>query len=265
MDVEENDEVILTQEREFKPTEGFEDWVDEEEAEQLSDQSSHDAENQTSGNGSSINMQILIPLIIVGVVIMILLVVILGKNFKKKPTEEDYQHLDDMLSSDVEETFRYETWEIEALRKAGYTGYEIEDYQFAEIDAEYLIEDAAEQRKAQYEAEIVPYLEASSDEFKNLMNKTWVGMDEFEINGEDAETWSYVVGKYNVDYEKIGARGMQCFIKLYFDDGSSAFITLPPDRYAAIAQKGNMLVELKECIMSNGMHVIVEAKEVAIY
>lgn len=264
MNVEENNEEILTQEREFKPTGGFEDWEDEANEEGGDDKQPDTADDFGEAKKSKFSPQILVPLGIVGVVVIIVLFIVVSGLFKKKPAEEDYSHLDEMLTPDAEETFMYTAQELQDLRDAGYTGNEIEDYQFAEIDAEYLIEEAAASRKAQYESEIVPYFEAASDEFKSLLRRTWVGMDEFEIPEGDSDTWTYIVGKFNVDYEKIGARGLQCFIKIYLEDESEGFMTLPPDRYTAIADSGNMIVELKQCIMSNNIKVIVEAKEVMV-
>ena len=267
---------ILEQERVYRPT-GFEDLDEtiEFEEEQVDDtsfenDSIEDSDSEESNKFitlfKSINPKILVVGVIVIMILFIIAVFVGKKSLEEKKEQELQEHADAIISGEqvtVEEVFAYTQAEIEALRLAGYTGVEIDDYEFEEVDAQSLIKAAEEARKAQHEAEIVPYLNSASDEFKVLRSNTWVGLEEFDIP-EDKETWQYYIETYNVDYQKVAAAGMQCFVKFYLPDGNVGFFTLSPDRYISIADSGNMVIRVKYCAMSNGIQVITDVEEVLV-
>lgn len=267
MKVEETNDEILYQERKYDPIGDIGDLSENTDIVE-EDEPKHKDGDDVIRPKSSNNLKMLVPIGIIGFVIIVVVVVIaMSKKSSDKPSEEDYEHLDEMLASTdyYVEMFSYTDEEIEALRQAGYTGYEIEDNEFNEVPAEELLNEAAEQRKALYEKEIVPYLDAASDEFKELQDKTWLALDEFEIPEDlNENNISYVTSNVNVDYVKIGTLGMQCFIKYRMANGNVGFMTMTPDRYKAIDYSGNMVLNITYCTLSNGIDVITSAREVIV-
>ena len=262
----------IRQERHFQPTGDIKDDFDFEDDEVVSEDTASDSSDSEDKDPDEIEMKKkldikkLLPIILAVAVLFLIVVIVLSKSMKDKKQQELEEHADELLEPDTameEELFQYTDDEVEALREAGYTGYEIDDFEFNEVDAQSLINEAAEKRKAMYEQELVPYLDSASEEFKDLKNKTWLCLDNFEIPS-DTESWQYEQENYNVDYEKIGSRGLQCFIKFYLEDGGVGFTTVTPERYVTLADKGNMVLNIKYCIMSNGNKVIVSAEEVRI-
>lgn len=267
------DNSMLEQERVYKPT-GFEDLEDSTNIEDLDDnkQETDDmGESPVEGNKfitllKTINPKILLIVGIAIVGIFIVAVFVGKKNLEKQKEQELLNRADEIISGEqviVEEVFAYTAEEIEDLRLAGYTGVEIDDFEFEEIDAQSLIKSAEEARKAKYEAEIVPYLNSASDEFKYLESNTWVGLEKFDIP-DDKENWQYYIETYNVDYQKVAAAGMQCFIKFYLPDGNVGFFMMSPDRYVSLADSGNMVIRVKYCAMSNGINVITNVEEILV-
>lgn len=258
---EKQDKRPVRQERFFDPTEDMkEDFgLGEEKDDEKVDETQEVKDEPAKG----VDIKKLAPIVIAGVIVIIVFIVLLSKTISDKKQVELEEHADELLSTEEVEIFQYTVDEVEALRNAGYTGYEIDDFEFNEMDAESLIKEAEEKRKAIYETEIVPYLDAASDEFKDLKNKTWLCLDNFEIPS-DPESWKYEQNNYNVDYEKIASCGMQCFIKFYMPDGSIGFTTVSPERYMTLDDKGNLVLNIRYCVMSNGNRVIVDAYEVNI-
>ena len=256
--MENQNEDIMKQEREYKPS----NYADEFEDDDDDDDDTNEevtAESLTKKQG----MNKIVLFGIAGVVGIILIIIAISSSAKKKQAEADAAHADELLEPYSEEVFSYTPEEVEALRENGYTGYEIDDFEFDEVDAASLIQAAEEKRKAKYEAELVPYLDSASEEFKSLKSKTWLCLDEFEI-GEDPSQWEYHTENFNVDYEKITASGMQCFIKFYLADGGIGFLAIKPDRYAEIDPSGNMVLKINYVVMENGNRVIIDAQEVEV-
>lgn len=266
MKVEEKNEDILQQDREYNPTDDFDDLLDVDDVPLESDESEHKDGEDIEQKKLVLNPKILAVIAIVGIVLLIVAIAIGSKKGSKSNIITDDEAAEIASTEDTFiDIFSYTDEEVEALRQAGYTGYEIEDNEFNEVPAETLITEAEEQRKALYEKELVPYLDSASDEFKMLKSKTWLGLDEIEIPADtDSSNLTYVTSQANVDYEKIGSRGMQCFIHYFMADGNEGFMTLTPDRYIAIDDSGNMVIKITYCTLSNGVRIITKAEEVIV-
>lgn len=259
---EQND--ILIQRKEYRPTE-----LPEEEKESVQEFSNDANKIEEEGKGNVVSELLkdkkkLLIIAIAGVAGVIFL--LLGLSIPRKGTssteEELMMHADELLDEGFEPDYRYTDEETQMLREAGYTGWEIEDFAFDEIDAQLLINAASDARKAKYEKELLPYLSGASDEFKELYTKTWVGQDSFEIPNDDELTWRGVVENVNADYEKITASGTQCIVKCTLPNLSTVFIFIRPERYRELEDKGNMVLRLEYIIMSNGTSVVVNAEEI---
>lgn len=201
-------------------------------------------------------------LLILGGAIAAILIVVLsiaGGALIIKDKQEGADFLED-----IEETvpFAYTLDEVEALRLAGYTGDEIEEYEYAEQDAQYLIDEAEKERKKQYEKEIAPYFDSASEEFKSVYEDTWVGQPELTFD-TNAEGYSYFVETMNVDYEKLPPRGNQLFIKFTLPNSEKvAFTTITPERWVTLNDSGNIVLSVSFTKTSDGKRIITDISEV---
>lgn len=218
---------------------------------------------QNNSAGSSQNkMLLLISVGIVGVIFVVIVVIVLSMQAKKKKEAEELAQAESLLEEEVvEPSFMYTQDEVEALRLAGYTGYEIEDFEIQEQDAKSLIDAAEAARKAQYEMEILPYFDSSSDEFKELCKDTWVGQEELEFD-TDVEQYQYFTETINVDYEKLPATGHQLFIKYTLTDGTACFMTVTPERYTELKDHGNIVISVQYTKTGDGKRIITSSSEV---
>lgn len=156
--------------------------------------------------------------------------------------------------------FHYTVDELAELRVNGYTADEAEYYESLEIPVASLIADAQQKRKELLESEMAPYIDATSDEFKELSADTWVGQPEFELNG-DTSTYRYYSEVWNMDYKKLPARGKQLFIKLILSEQEVFFMAVTPEQYLRLENSGNIVVDVKYTQVSEGVRVITDIRE----
>ena len=139
----------------------------------------------------------------------------------------------------------YTAEELEQLRQVGYTGYEIEEFQAQEIEPEQLIQDAEQAQQEWVEQYYAPYFDTASEEWKSVINSTWYGLEEVESYDTDSLMYSYYNYTLNADYEKIPAYGHQLYLKVYLNEsGDYAFMICTPERYAELADSGNIVVSI---------------------
>lgn len=206
------------------------------------------------------------PMVLLGiglaVVVVLVTVVVFGSVSAKKKAEEDWQHAEDLLEEEETYVFTYDADEIYDLRLAGYTGFEIDEFQEDERDVQELVKAAEAARYARYEEEILPYFNSASDEFKLLWRDTWVGQDDFDLD-YSKEYYDYVIDTVNVDYEKLPPKGHQLFIKYFLKhDSNACFMTVTPERYAELDSSGNIVLKIEYAITDDGTKVITDAYEV---
>jgi len=156
--------------------------------------------------------------------------------------------------------FQYTVEELAELRVNGYTAEEVENYEALEIPAESLIMDAELKRKELYESELAPYLDAASDEYKELAADTWVGQTELQLS-EDVAAYRFHMEVWNVDYKKLPPRGNQLFLKLTLDDGRVLFMVVTPEQYLRFSESGNIVVQVRYTSLGDGTQIITQITE----
>lgn len=167
-------------------------------------------------------------------------------------------------STDIGTAVNYKLEDIKILRKWGYTANELEIASRDGITAKALVEQAKKDRESAQREALKAVSDTASPEYQALLNKTWLGGDPIDLSGVDpnivynTETWTE-----NVDYEKCGAQGTQLFVKLYLNNGTSAFMTVTPGRYVELADSGNMVVNI-EALTSDTLCVITKVEEVRV-
>ena len=200
--------------------------------------------------GMSTKKKILIvvaALLVIGVIMTILLL-----NLPKLSSGKKVDWLDKVDEEETEEVveppFEYTTAEVKALRANGYTGDEIDEYEFQCVPVDRLIAQAEKERKELYDKEIAPYLDGASDEFNELRELTWLAGEEFIVVG-DAKDLKYKVVTINTDYIKVPAHCNQLFLKVFLDADrrKAAFMSVTPDVYAKKSDEGNIVVTVTYC------------------
>lgn len=213
-----------------------------------------------TGNGSGdkpkIPMSPKIALIIVGVVIVlgVLLLIFSRKPAGEEPVQDEPQATegDDLvwIEPEVNAGTFYTQEQINRLREVGYTGTEIEEFALNGEDVDTKVKEAEAIRDAWIQEAVAPLYDATSQEYKDMINQTWLALPK----RTDIDTWetsaSYYTERKNLDYEKIEVHGNQLFIKIYLDDDKHEdwfFLNVQPDEWAKLKDKGNVVVNYTYC------------------
>ena len=196
---------------------------------------------------------------------------ILGGNDDSSETEgmititwngQEMQVPVDEYGQPIYPTFAYTADEIANLRKVGYTGDEIESYEQQSMPASDLISQAEAEREAWVQEAVAPYFDTASEEWKNFMNTTWYGLPKVESYNPDPLSSQIINYTLNADYEKVESYGHQLFIKIYLNaEGDYAFMITTPDRYAELADSGNMVVNITYTQTGDGQKFITNIVE----
>lgn len=204
---------------------------------------------------------VMVALVITAVFILLIFAIVVSCVIKNKKAEEEQRRAEELLQEELEEVFEYTNEQVEALRTAGYTGKEIETFEYEEQDFDSLIKSAEAARKQIMEKEVLPYFDNASEEFKELYANTWIGQKEltFDTSEEDYTLHSTTV---NVDYEKLPARGHQLFIKYYLKNGDACFMYITPKRYVELNDSGNIVLRIEYVQTADGKQIVVSAEEV---
>ena len=217
-------------------------------------------ERVTKQKSAKLNPKILIAAI-TGAALLLVVCSVGGLSMKKAKEEEAARHAEELLQEEEEQSFSYTAEEKEALRLVGYTGDEIETFEFEQKDAQSIVDEAEEARQEKYEEEVKPFFDGASEEFKELYDDTWYGQKEIQVD-EDTSSYGYYNKNLNVDYEKLPPRGHQLFIKLYLRNGDAVFMTVTPERYLELPDSGNMVVAMKYTKLGNGTSIITGMEEI---
>lgn len=178
-----------------------------------------------------------------------------------KPSEEDLPEISIDIDAIEQELSSYTEDEIRGLRAAGYTGDEIEKYQESFVSVEELMVSA---RKLQQEFMQESYVElrdgvmnSASEDYKNLLNMTWLGGNVVEVGPLEGKTiYDYQTEQLraNVNYVKIPSRGYQTMLKLDFPDGEVFFMNIHPTRYYVLAEKGNIVISYDKIVFGDDVY-----------
>jgi len=221
-------------------------------------------ELKSSGVGKLAMFGVIVVILILGYCLLSTM----GKDGKNKNNSNDEippTPTTDLFANIIEQpVYSYPPGDTATLRANGYTGAEIEDYAKAGVSVFDLVQQAQEERQKIYDAEIKPYLDGASEEFKALAADTWVGQSELTFS-EDTTKYRYFSETHNVDYEKLPARGSQLFVKLELDvTGEILFMQVTPERYVTLRDSGNIVVTISLTKTGDGKRVITSIKEVSI-
>lgn len=197
-----------------------------------------------------------IAIVIVGVVILLGVLLLL---FTKKPEEsiedpttvEDPVDNDDLVWIDPGVTYNaYTADEVAALRAAGYTGDEIEQFAASGVLSSDKIKEAEAARDAFVQEAIAPLYDATSQEYKDFINQTWLTLPKRNDTDEWSEIAGYYIERKNLDYEKVDVYGNQLFIKVYLDDDTHKdwfFLNITPEEWNKLKASGNVIVNYTYC------------------
>lgn len=158
----------------------------------------------------------------------------------------------------------YSKKEVEALRLWGYTADEIEISSRDGISAKMLVSQAKFDRELAQKEALDAVRDTASPEYQELLNKTWLGGAPINMDAIDPNViYNNTSETQNVDFEKCGAQGTQLFLKLYLDDGTTAFMTVTPNRWKELGDSGNIVVKVtwRE---AGDIRIITEVKEVLV-
>lgn len=161
-------------------------------------------------------------------------------------------------------TFYTET-ELYALRKWGFTANQIEVAARDGISAEGLVEQAKLDRQEAQKEAFEAVKDTASPEYLNLLNNTWLGGDPLDTSGFTPDKIPITdKERMNVDFEKVEARGTQLYIKVYLPDGKVAFMQTTPNRYNALPDSGNMVIDVSKEFTEDDIYVITSVTEVRV-
>lgn len=212
-----------------------------------------EAPNDGKSRGFKMN-----PIMAVGIVIAVLLAVFLGYSYFVKHSgegstdgeETSSEFIDPFYDPDTQwitpdAQWEYSEEEIAALRAAGYTGDEIEQYAQSMTPYTDLIKEAEAARDAYIQEAIAPLYDTASDEYKHFISQTWLALNK----RTDINEWNLTAMQYmkreNLDYEKIDVYGNQLFIKIYLDDFAHDdwfYCLVTPDEWNKLNDAGNIIV-----------------------
>lgn len=185
-----------------------------------------------------------------------------GSGFEVEDTGDGFGVIDDY---DSLFEFFYNEDDVSRLRAAGYTGYEIEQFEMSQASVAYLVEEAEEARKEllmeTYQELQKELLDANSPEYKELISNTWLQGEAKSVQSEDIYTYDTISKKENVDYIKLPARGSQLFVKITMPDGTVLFHAIHPSRWQTLREEGNMIISYDE-VTYGGERFIIDITEV---
>lgn len=195
--------------------------------------------------------------IIIGVVIAVLIVGgILVASMVKKSTPEEPPVVEQLPEEElvfVEPVTEmiptgYTADELNALRGAGLTSYEIETYQNQGVPFITAYNIAKEEFWAWQLANQLPITDMTSEDYTREVSKTWLTLPErhdLEEWHEDGIAYNYSITK-NLDYEKVQVHGNQLFLKVYLDDNKHEkwfFLNVTPQEWNLLEDAGNVVVD----------------------
>lgn len=169
-------------------------------------------------------------------------------------------------SSDGQPSVEYTDSEAVELRKHGYTADEIEWSREHGITYDSMLS-AAESAAEELAKEKIKLMgDTGSPEYQALINKTWLGGEEFELTEVLPDEYGaydieYSTQVINADYVKCGQQGSQLFLCVSTAEYGNVFLTVEPKRWMQLQESGNIVVEVNVCHYG-GKAVVVSVSEV---
>lgn len=158
----------------------------------------------------------------------------------------------------------YSSDEVSSLRGYGYTGDEIEYHSQNQTPYDTLVQKAEEAYDNKYKEWRQSILDAASPEYKELVDKTFLGSGETPSTCEASEVVNYGTHTENVDYEKCGVYNYQAWIKVHTSIGD---LMMSPEltRYTELEDSGNIVIVYNYAVNKDGdMLYVTSIKEKSI-
>ena len=212
-----------------------------------------------SESGGMKSMAVKIGAGVVAILVVAIVVVFLSGKSEEKPKQGSS---DDWAAiTYTPYVFKYTDAEKTQLRAHGYTGDEIEAFEAQQQDVGQLIQQAKDLMTKTYEETVAPLFDNASEEYLELLDKTWVGQREFDVPA-DVTNYSYMSTTLNLDYEKVSSAGLQLFIKVHVNDTKAIFMNVKPDRWLQLKDRGNIVLNIKYVQLPNGEQVVTDMVEI---
>lgn len=136
----------------------------------------------------------------------------------------------------------------EKLRKAGYTGDEIELAKSLGIDTDTLIERSKDEQDKALKKRLEKVSDEKSKEFLKLYNNSMFCMNEitFDSYDDSSSVGRHYDGNYivNADYWKCPTYGYQLQLKCKIADNTYAFYNIRPERWQTLPEEGNIVLQV---------------------
>lgn len=163
-----------------------------------------------------------------------------SSDTESSSTQSGAQLIADPIANPYAYSF-YTDEQVKALRGYGYTGDEIEYSAQNQRPYDELVDAAYKRYDKAYEEWRQTVLDESSQGYKDLMSKTYLGLPETRSDIKSEDVYRSSQHLENVDYEKIGTYNYQSWIMVHLSIGD-VIMTMPTPRYAEIAESGNILI-----------------------
>ena len=164
------------------------------------------------------------------------------------------------VADPIEDPYAYIAYskeEVADLRGWGYTGDEIEYYAQQGASFDKLVDAAMKALDEKNEEWRQSVLDESSDGYKKLMEKTFLGSPTTRDTIDSSEVVGYRTVTENVDYTKCGVYNYQAWIKVQMSFGD-VMMNLELPRYSELPDEGNIVVKCRYDIGQNDEIVYIE-------
>ena len=160
----------------------------------------------------------------------------------------DADTLKDANGNILGETVTYTLDEIQQLREAGYTASAIEDISKKGVAFADAIKQAKDER-TRYVMKLYKELDpkaqqgSQSDEYKALLEQTWLGGDLRPVVKEANQMYTTKSIRENCRYTKVSPNGGELFIRLVLKNGDALYFNVHPSTYEQLDDEGNMVID----------------------
>lgn len=159
-----------------------------------------------------------------------------------------YITLDELIANDTSSTDVIDTDTSIKLRKAGYTGDEIELAISTGTSVDALLEASQALRDEAAKEALARMSDYASPEFQEITNNTMYCMplNQFEGFDLDVPTAINYEGSYivNADYVKMPTYGLQLQLKCKIADGTYVFYNVLPSQWERLPETGNIVLNV---------------------
>jgi len=199
-----------------------------------------------------------------GIIFVIILLFIFSINAKKVDEEETVVPVatDDLFVEEYK--FTYTEEERALLRSYGFTGDQIESFEFMEEDIAAIINKEKENREAVFTDEYKAFLrtsnESTDEKYTYFLANTYLGLKPQKFNEKDT-VYEYLTITENADYYKMQLQGYQPTLKVRLKNNMVLYFQVSPERYFSLPASGNIVLKF-DYVKYKGCKFIINVIEV---